>query len=164
MLDAPSSLGANVRLLLAKLIHRCFLHCLNSCICQCHQHCSLRSHRLFCLLVACNTHHRTEGVRNYTTQQSNKLVEEFMLLANMSVARRIYNHFPKLALLRRHEPPHDNKMDEVIWLLLRKPYLTSVAMNGVLFHSMTRVYLTRTPSSSSFSSSFFSSSTATFGV
>lgn len=34
-----------------------------------------------------------------------RLVEEFMLLANMATATHIYEKFPELALLRRHPPP-----------------------------------------------------------
>ncbi|KAJ1674883.1 exosome catalytic subunit dis3, partial [Spiromyces aspiralis] len=42
-------------------------------------------------------------------QETNALVEEFMLLANISVARKIYEHFPQSALLRRHpQPPAHN--------------------------------------------------------
>lgn len=37
--------------------------------------------------------------------ETNSLVEEFMLLANISVARRIYEEFPQAAMLRRHEEP-----------------------------------------------------------
>jgi len=37
------------------------------------------------------------------------MVEEFMLLANISVAERILSEFPECALLRRHpEPPAAN--------------------------------------------------------
>ena len=36
---------------------------------------------------------------------TNSLVEEFMLLANISVARKIHTAFPQTALLRRHAPP-----------------------------------------------------------
>ena len=36
---------------------------------------------------------------------TNSLVEEFMLLANTSVAAKIYDSFPQTALLRRHAPP-----------------------------------------------------------
>ncbi len=43
--------------------------------------------------------------RKQERRQSNKLIEEFMLLANMAVARRIHAAFPALALLRRHPPP-----------------------------------------------------------
>ncbi|KAJ2087906.1 exosome catalytic subunit dis3 [Coemansia sp. RSA 986] len=42
-------------------------------------------------------------------KETNALVEEFMLLANISVAQKIYEHFPDSALLRRHpEPPAQN--------------------------------------------------------
>jgi len=34
-----------------------------------------------------------------------KMVEEFMILANQSVAERIYRYFPQNALLRRHPQP-----------------------------------------------------------
>lgn len=40
---------------------------------------------------------------------TNSLVEEFMLCANISVARKIYDAFPQVAMLRRHgEPPATN--------------------------------------------------------
>lgn len=38
-------------------------------------------------------------------KETNSLVEEFMLLANISVAKRIYEEFPHCALLRRHPSP-----------------------------------------------------------
>ncbi|KAJ2702447.1 exosome catalytic subunit dis3 [Coemansia sp. IMI 203386] len=42
-------------------------------------------------------------------KETNALVEEFMLLANISVAGKIYEHFPDSAILRRHpEPPAQN--------------------------------------------------------
>lgn len=41
----------------------------------------------------------------YESQESHQLIEEFMLLANMTVANRIYNDHPKLAFLRSHPPP-----------------------------------------------------------
>ncbi|KAJ2719723.1 exosome catalytic subunit dis3 [Coemansia sp. Benny D115] len=42
-------------------------------------------------------------------KETNALVEEFMLLANISVASKIYEHFPDSALLRRHpQPPAQN--------------------------------------------------------
>lgn len=37
--------------------------------------------------------------------ETNSLVEEFMLLANISVARKIYDSFPQVAMLRRHGAP-----------------------------------------------------------
>ncbi|CAN8098806.1 unnamed protein product [Discula destructiva] len=41
------------------------------------------------------------------------LVEEFMLLANVSVARRIYEAFPQTAILRRHGAPPKTNFDEL---------------------------------------------------
>ena len=43
-----------------------------------------------------------------------RLVEEFMLLANMAVATRIYNHYPELATLRRHPEPQGRMLDELV--------------------------------------------------
>ncbi|KAI6209481.1 DIS3-like exonuclease 2 [Aphelenchoides besseyi] len=37
--------------------------------------------------------------------EANFLVEELMLLANMSAAKHIYEHFPEISLLRRHPAP-----------------------------------------------------------
>lgn len=37
--------------------------------------------------------------------ESNRLIEDFMLLANQSVAEFIYNKFPEIAVLRNHLPP-----------------------------------------------------------
>ena len=37
--------------------------------------------------------------------ETNSLIEEFMLLANISVAKHIFEHFSECALLRRHPVP-----------------------------------------------------------
>ena len=44
---------------------------------------------------------------------TNSLVEEFMLLANISVAGKIYQSFPQTALLRRHSPPPKSNFEEL---------------------------------------------------
>ena len=41
----------------------------------------------------------------YKLKDTNSLVEEFMLLGNCLVARRIADAYPKLAILRRHPVP-----------------------------------------------------------
>ncbi|XP_050499531.1 DIS3-like exonuclease 2 [Diabrotica virgifera virgifera] len=41
----------------------------------------------------------------YENKESHRLIEEFMLLANISVAQKIYDDFPEVAFLRCHEPP-----------------------------------------------------------
>lgn len=44
----------------------------------------------------------------------NSLVEEFMILANESVARRIYRAYPETALLRRHVPPVQSQFERLL--------------------------------------------------
>jgi protein SSD1 len=47
---------------------------------------------------------------SYITKEANNLVEEYMLLANQLVARRVVDAFPDRALLRNHEPPVARKL------------------------------------------------------
>ncbi|KIE01925.1 mitotic control protein dis3, partial [Metarhizium majus ARSEF 297] len=44
---------------------------------------------------------------------TNSLVEEFMLFANISVAAKIYDAFPQTAILRRHAAPPKTNFDEL---------------------------------------------------
>jgi exoribonuclease R len=45
-------------------------------------------------------------------QESNKLIEEYMLLANQVVACKILEHFPESSLLRLHPMPRKDRMNE----------------------------------------------------
>uniref|UniRef100_A0A8C9YGC0 DIS3-like exonuclease 2 n=1 Tax=Sander lucioperca TaxID=283035 RepID=A0A8C9YGC0_SANLU len=54
-----------------------------------------------------------QGCYVYQYRDSNKLVEEFMLLANIATAHHIHSRFPELALLRRHPPPKAKMVDEL---------------------------------------------------
>lgn len=54
------------------------------------------------------------GCRPYATGASNQLVEEFMLLANRSVAKFVARGFPDRALLRRHPPPDARKLEQLV--------------------------------------------------
>lgn len=47
-------------------------------------------------------------------KEANKLVEEFMLKANIAVAERIVKYYPKIGLLRRHPPPKQKALREVV--------------------------------------------------
>uniref|UniRef100_A0A0R3RSF8 DIS3-like exonuclease 2 n=1 Tax=Elaeophora elaphi TaxID=1147741 RepID=A0A0R3RSF8_9BILA len=47
-------------------------------------------------------------------KEANFLVEEFMLLANIAVARKIESAFPKTALLRRHPPPKIKMLRDIL--------------------------------------------------
>ena len=45
-----------------------------------------------------------------------RLIEEFMLLANMAVARKISKCFPAISLLRRHPPPKSRGVESLVCL------------------------------------------------
>ena len=46
--------------------------------------------------------------------ETNSMVEEFMLLANISVADRIFQNFPECAVLRRHPVPPASNFEPII--------------------------------------------------
>lgn len=52
-------------------------------------------------------------VEMYQMRETNSLVEEFMLLANISVAKKIYQAFPMFACLRRHPDPVPHKLENL---------------------------------------------------
>ncbi len=54
------------------------------------------------------------GVWRAVQREANQLVEEFMLLANMSVAKIVADAFPERALLRRHPPPDERKIGDLL--------------------------------------------------
>ncbi|XP_011146134.1 exosome complex exonuclease RRP44 [Harpegnathos saltator] len=47
-------------------------------------------------------------------RETNSMVEEFMLLANISVAEKILAEFPECAMLRRHPTPPQNNLEPLI--------------------------------------------------
>uniref|UniRef100_A0A670K5H3 DIS3-like exonuclease 2 n=1 Tax=Podarcis muralis TaxID=64176 RepID=A0A670K5H3_PODMU len=55
-----------------------------------------------------------QGCYIYQYRDSNKLVEEFMLLANMAVAHQMHRSFPSKALLRRHPPPQSKMLKDLM--------------------------------------------------
>ena len=54
------------------------------------------------------------GYHVHKQRDANKLIEEFMLLANMAIAHHIYEAYPETALLRRHPKPHEKQLEDVI--------------------------------------------------
>ncbi|KAK3566962.1 hypothetical protein QTP86_007006 [Hemibagrus guttatus] len=83
-----------------------------------------------------------QGCYIYQYRDSNKLVEEFMLLANMAVAHQIYRSNPELALLQRHVHPQSLLMEAL------KEHCDHIGLNidmspaGAL-HCGPRVHLTQ---------------------
>jgi len=53
-------------------------------------------------------------VELYEMKETNSLVEEFMLLANIDVAKEILRFFPGFSLLRRHPPPKMKQFQALI--------------------------------------------------
>ena len=60
-----------------------------------------------------------------------RLVEEFMLLANMAVARKIYQHFPDIAVLRRHPKPQERMLNDLVSLS------SCMGIDHLLLHNQT---------------------------
>lgn len=58
-------------------------------------------------------------VAEYQQRETNKLIEELMLLGNQAVATKILNSFPMFGVLRRHPPPKDDQL-KVLQKLLAK--------------------------------------------
>eukprot|EP00928_Gymnodinium_smaydae_P080470 TRINITY_DN64157_c0_g1_i1.p1 TRINITY_DN64157_c0_g1~~TRINITY_DN64157_c0_g1_i1.p1 ORF type:complete len:1022 (+),score=282.12 TRINITY_DN64157_c0_g1_i1:167-3232(+) len=56
-------------------------------------------------------------VAEYEQRETNKLIEELMLLANQAVATKILESFPMFGVLRRHPPPKDEALKTLRKLL-----------------------------------------------
>uniref|UniRef100_A0A3Q3J0D7 DIS3-like exonuclease 2 n=1 Tax=Monopterus albus TaxID=43700 RepID=A0A3Q3J0D7_MONAL len=78
-----------------------------------------------------------QGCYIYQYRDSNKLVEEFMLLANIATAHHICRKFPELALLRRHPPPKAKMMDELQELCDQLGINIDLSSAGALHKSLT---------------------------
>ncbi|KAF9577226.1 hypothetical protein BGW38_007711, partial [Lunasporangiospora selenospora] len=72
----------------------------------------------------------------YELKESNRLIEEFMLLANMSVAKQIYDYFPEQALLRRQEEPLEKRTAEFIEHMNKIGLELDASSSGALQTSM----------------------------
>nr|ODO01078.1 exosome complex exonuclease DIS3/RRP44 [Cryptococcus depauperatus CBS 7855] len=60
------------------------------------------------------------NVEQKELKETNSLVEEFMLLANISVAQRVQETFPAIAVLRRHMPPPKTNFEALQDLLMKR--------------------------------------------
>ncbi|KAI9882045.1 MAG: DNA-directed RNA polymerase II subunit L [Watsoniomyces obsoletus] len=68
---------------------------------------------------------------------TNSLVEEFMLLANISVAEKIQKAYPLTALLRRHPTPPSSSFDELSQQLkVRRGFVLDVTSSKALAESL----------------------------
>ena len=70
-------------------------------------------------------------------RETNSLVEEFMLLANISVAQKIQEAFPQTAVLRRHMPPPKTNFEKLQDILLKRRGIPlDVSSSGALAASL----------------------------
>lgn len=99
--------------------------------------------RLDQLKLAFTLDHETgmpQGCHIYEYRDSNKLVEEFMLLANMAVAHRIHRAFPDQALLRRHPPPQSKMLNDLVEFCEQMGLRVDVGSAGALNKSLTKTF------------------------
>ena len=78
-------------------------------------------------------------ISEYKTYQTNSLVEECMLLANVWVAKKIYESFPSCAILRRHPPPKEKELNNFIKILKERGFELKAGNNMELNNSLDNI-------------------------
>ena len=82
----------------------------------------------------------------YQSRDTNKLVEEFMVLANQAVAQQILRHFPSTSVLRRHPPPKQAHLDALKHILEKQGFDDfRYNTNKELAESLGRINRTKDP-------------------
>ncbi|KDQ64555.1 hypothetical protein JAAARDRAFT_43562 [Jaapia argillacea MUCL 33604] len=71
----------------------------------------------------------------YERYDAHRLIEEFMLLSNIAVARHIAVHLPEQALLRRHDPPIERRLKLFSDRAERLGYKMDTSSSGALMRS-----------------------------
>jgi len=84
-------------------------------------------------------------VELYQTKETNSLVEEFMLLANISVAKQIHGFFPAKALLRRHPSPDPKKLEGLIQIVKKLGVTLDVGNSKELSDSLDKANVSSDP-------------------
>ncbi|GJQ10975.1 hypothetical protein GpartN1_g2766.t1 [Galdieria partita] len=80
------------------------------------------------------------NVSVYEFRETNELVEEFMLLANVVVAQRIAKSFPNCALLRRHPTPNEEMFEPLLKIAAALNVEIDVSSNKQLSHSLEKIH------------------------
>lgn len=75
----------------------------------------------------------------YELYDANDLIEEFMLLANISVAQHIAVHLPEQALLRRHDGPLERRLNNFMKRAERLGYQMDTSSAGAIMQSLTAI-------------------------
>lgn len=72
----------------------------------------------------------------YANKESHRLIEEFMLLANMTVATDLQKKFPRLAFLRCHDEPQPDLLKKLVELLEKFGIVLDASSAGSLHKSL----------------------------
>ncbi|EGO27535.1 hypothetical protein SERLADRAFT_346957, partial [Serpula lacrymans var. lacrymans S7.9] len=75
----------------------------------------------------------------HESSDANELVEEFMLMTNVSVAQRVAVHLPEQALLRRHDNPIDRRLAAFSERAKRLGYEIDTSSPGAIMRSFQSV-------------------------
>ena len=91
-----------------------------------------------------DAHGNPAGVATYTVRDSNKLVEEYMLLANYLVAQELLLRNGKCAFLRNHPPPKISGLEDLKALAERIGVEIDITSAKALQHSLKNMQATST--------------------
>lgn len=72
-------------------------------------------------------------------RETNSMVEEFMLLANISVAEKIEKEFPEFAMLRRHPTPPQTNFDPLVKAVRHQGFEIDTSTGKALADSLDRI-------------------------
>lgn len=89
--------------------------------------------------VESETHENVLQLEKKEMQETNSMIEEFMLLANIEVAQKLYQEFPSLALLRRHPKPSLTNFVDLEESLKERGFKMDFSTNKSFSESLDRV-------------------------
>ncbi|XP_005105731.1 exosome complex exonuclease RRP44 [Aplysia californica] len=89
--------------------------------------------------------HDPIDVQTKELRETNSMVEEFMLLANVAVAEKILHEFPDNALLRRHPSPPSSNFGPVIKAAESKGFEIDVSSGKALADSLDKAVVPENP-------------------
>ena len=72
-------------------------------------------------------------------KEVNGMIEEFMLLANIYVAKKIFSTFPQCAMLRRHPIPPMSNFENLIKAVAQKGFTLRPETNKSLSESLEKI-------------------------
>jgi len=82
---------------------------------------------------------KPNGYSIYELKDSNHLIEDFMILANQSVAQFIYSKLPDISILRNHFAPLDNLLANLQTLISSMNFNFDVSCSKNIRESITKI-------------------------